>query len=403
MMSINEQVHGEQITFGGMGMNLHEYQAKRLLREYEIRTPKGFVARNAKEAVMHAKKIPTNRKVIKAQIHAGGRGKAGGIVLVDEIKMVEQVSENLLGSRLITAQTDNEGLPVYELLIEEAYDIKTELYLSIILNNQTGKIEVLASATGGVNIEKSVFTNENQLIVEEISFTLGMQSFIARRIACKLVKTIRLQKQLTNLIIQMYRLFIEKDCTTLEINPLIITKENEILALDAKITIDDSALFRQRKLFEFKDNRMRNLLEIKAEEQGLSYVYLGGDVACMVNGAGLAMATMDAINHAGKKPANFLDIGGSVTKEEITEAYKMIISDSKVNVVFINIFGGIVHCNVVAEGIIDAMKSASKSVPMIVRLEGTNVKQGRILLNQANLDIHSVRSLSEGITKLKYF
>lgn len=381
-------------------MNLHEYQAKHLLHNYGIQIPKGFVARDVDEAVNLASKIQTDKKVIKAQIHAGGRGKAGGIQIVNQIKEVKKVSENLLGSRLVTPQTGKEGLLIHEILIEEACEIKDELYIGITLNRQTEKIEVMASTAGGINIEEAVLSNQSELIAEQISVGVGLQPFMARRIAFKLVESEKLVKQLSQILMQLYQLYIENDCTTVEINPLIVTNNNNLIALDAKVAIDDSALFRQKKFASLEDHRMKDNFEIQAEQQGLSYVYLGGNVGCMVNGAGLAMATMDAIYHVGERPANFLDVGGNATKESIIAALNIILKNKEVRIIFVNIFGGIVHCDVIAKGILEAAEQFKLAIPIVVRLEGTKVEKGRSLLENTTFRIYPVSSLKEGINTL---
>ena len=374
-------------------MNIHEYQAKNLFANYSIPVPKGSVATNSQEAV----KIATmydNNVVVKAQIHAGGRGKAGGVKLFSDSKEIESFSSILLGSNLITAQTGKTGVPVNKLLIEKIYDIQREIYLAIIIDAVTKSIICVASEFGGVNIEEVAENNPDKIFTVVADPILGLQPYKLRLLAKKLNISTNLIRPFSDLATNIYKLFVENDCSMVEINPLVITKDEQLLALDAKVTIDDDALFRHPELLNLRDIHQEDERETRAAKSNINYVKLDGNVGCLVNGAGLAMATMDVISEAGSQPANFLDIGGGADEDKVAEAMKIICSDTDVDKIFVNLFGGILRCDVAARGIVQASKETTVP-PIIVRMLGTNADEGSQILLDSSLDVKLIHDLHD--------
>ena len=374
-------------------MNIHEYQAKNLFANYSIPVPKGSVATNSQEAV----KIATmydNNVVVKAQIHAGGRGKAGGVKLFSDSKEIESFSSILLGSNLITAQTGKTGVPVNKLLIEKIYDIQREIYLAIIIDAVTKSIICVASEFGGVNIEEVAENNPDKIFTVVADSILGLQPYKLRLLAKKLNISTNLIRPFSDLATNIYKLFVENDCSMVEINPLVITNDQQLLALDAKVTIDDDALFRQPELLNLRDIHQEDERETRADKSNINYVKLDGNVGCLVNGAGLAMATMDVISEAGSQPANFLDIGGGADEDKVAEAMKIICSDTDVDKIFVNLFGGILRCDVAARGIVQASKETTIP-PIIVRMLGTNADEGAQILLDSSLEVKLIHDLHD--------
>lgn len=380
-------------------MNIHEYQAKAILAEYGIKLPVGFLANNIDEAVAAAKKITTKVIVVKAQVHAGGRGKAGGIALAKSVDDVKIAATKILGMRLVTPQTGAAGKIVHKLYIEEGSNIKKELYLSIVLDRNTSSIAIVASLEGGMEIEEIAHKHPEKIIKIYVDPTIGLQQFHLRNLAFGLNLEMEKHKAFGKFVTSLYKAFIEKDASQVEINPLVITAEDEFIPLDAKFNFDDNALFRHPDIEGMRDELEDDPLEVLAAKNGLSYVKMDGNIGCMVNGAGLAMATMDIIKLHGGEPANFLDVGGSATTEKVTEAFKIITSDKNVKAILVSIFGGIMKCDIIANGIIEAVKQIGLKIPVVVRLEGTNVELGKKILKEANLALHSVDDMEEA-TKL---
>lgn len=378
-------------------MNIHEFQAKALFREYGIPVPEGEVARTVDDIVRIAKDLGGDRWVVKAQVHAGGRGKAGGVKVVDSLEQVEHEAETLLGSQLVTGQSGPDGQPVDQLLLEMPTDIDRELYLGMLVDRAQERVVIMASAAGGMDIEEVAAKHPEQLYTLYIDPVAGLQAYQCRQVifALGLAEHAR---AMTGIMQSLYRLFIEKDVSLVEINPLVVNSQG-LMAIDAKINFDENALYRHKHKSSLRDIRQEDEKEAQASAHGLSYVSLDGDIACMVNGAGLAMATMDMIKHFGAEPANFLDVGGGTTAEKVAEAFKIILSDSKVKAILVNIFGGIVRCDLIAEGIIKAVKEVSVSIPVVVRLEGTNVEQGQKLLADSDLSIISAVDLDDAARK----
>jgi succinyl-CoA synthetase beta subunit len=381
-------------------MNLHEYQSKRLFADYGIPVPRGVPAKTADEACEAAEGLGGDLWVVKAQVHAGGRGKAGGVKLARSLDEVRRFSSEMLGRQLVTHQSGPEGLPVNVVYVEAGSEIERELYLSMLIDREVSKISFIASAAGGMDIEKVAAETPEKIFTVAISPAAGLQDFQARQLAYGLGLDKGQGKQFADLIRRLYRLFLETDASLVEVNPLIVTKSGDVVALDAKINIEDNALFRQKKLTELRDPTQEDPAEREAAEHDLNYVSLDGDIACMVNGAGLAMATMDIIKLHGGEPANFLDVGGGATSERVTEAFKLILSNEKVNAILVNIFGGIVRCDLIAQGIIDAVKGVGVAVPVVVRLEGTNVEKGRKLLAASGFDIITAGDLTDAAKKV---
>ncbi|NOZ36929.1 MAG: ADP-forming succinate--CoA ligase subunit beta [Gammaproteobacteria bacterium] len=380
-------------------MNLHEYQAKQLFRDYGIAVPDSRVAATTDEALAAAQVLGTSRWVIKAQVHAGGRGKGGGVKLLDTEQALRDYSDSLLGSHLITPQTDSHGQPVNRLLIESPCDIDRELYLGMLVDRARSRIVFMASTEGGMDIEEVARKQPEKILSVFIHPAVGLMPYQSRKLAFSLGLGAQ-AKALHQIMSGLYRLFSDKDLSLLEINPLVLSKQGELLALDAKINIDDTALYRHADLAALRDISQEDEKEARAAEHGLNYVSLEGNIGCMVNGAGLAMATMDLIKLRGGQPANFLDVGGGTTAEKVAEAFKIIISDPRVKGILVNIFGGIVRCDLIAEGIIQAVREVQLGIPVVVRLEGTNAEAGRTLLAQSGLAITAAESLDDAAQKI---
>jgi len=380
-------------------MNLHEYQSKQLFAEYSIPVPLGSVAASPEEAVAAALRLGGTLWVVKAQVHAGGRGKAGGVTLARDTGAVAAAARAMLGTILVTHQTGPEGLPVRQVYVELGSDIAREIYLSVVLNREAGRIAFVASAAGGMDIEEVAEHSPEKIIRINVHPTAGLQDFQCRQLAFGLGLAGAESAQFGKIAHALYKLYIEQDASLVEVNPLIVTGEGRLLALDAKINIEDNALFRHQRLAALRDPSQEDAMERKAAENELNYVSLDGNIACMVNGAGLAMATMDLIQLHGGHPANFLDVGGGATKERVSEAFKLILSNPKVTAILINIFGGIVRCDMIAEGIIAAVKEVGVTIPVIVRLEGTNAPLARQILAQSGLDVTAASDLTDAATK----
>lgn len=368
-------------------MNLHEYQAKQLYREYDLPVSDGQVASNVAEAVQVAQELGTDRLVVKAQVHAGGRGKAGGVKLVESKEELEEVFKSLIGKRLVTFQTDEKGQPINQILLEKTSDIANELYLGAVVDRATQRIVFMASTEGGVEIEEVAHKTPEKILKVEVDPVVGVMPHQCREVAFKLGLVGAQIKQFTHIMLGLAKMFQEKDFALLEINPLIITEEGNLLCLDGKMNIDPNALYRQPALRDMRDPTQEDERENRAHDWELNYVALEGNIGCMVNGAGLAMATMDLVKFHGGQPANFLDVGGGATKERVTEAFKIILSDENVEAVLVNIFGGIVRCDLIAEGILGAVQEVGIEIPVVVRLEGNNAELGAKLLNESDLNI----------------
>ncbi len=379
-------------------MNLHEYQAKQLFRDYGIETGTGIAARSTAEAEAAAEHIGGSAWLVKAQVHAGGRGKAGGVKLVKSLEELHEAAHDLLGSKLVTGQSGPDGQPVNCVLIDAAAEIADELYLGMVVDRSSRRIAIMASSQGGMDIEEVAATTPEKIITVSVDPVLGLQDYQCRQIAFGLGLDGDQRNQIGKILHGLYRLFLEKDLSLVEINPLAVLKDGKLAALDAKINIDDNALYRQ-SISEWRDATQEDAKEHQARQYDLSYVTLEGNIACMVNGAGLAMATMDIIKLHGGEPANFLDVGGGTTAERVAEAFKIIVSDTNVKAILVNIFGGIVRCDLIAEGIIQGIEEVGVSVPVIVRLEGTNVDQGKQLLADSGLAITSADNLEDAAKK----
>lgn len=381
-------------------MNIHEYQAKEVLRKYGVPTPRGQVAFSPVEAVKGAQNLGGKLWVVKAQIHAGGRGKAGGVKLAKSLEEVETHAKNMLGATLVTHQTGPEGRLVRRVYVEEGTDIKKELYLSAVVDRATAGIVFIASTEGGMDIEEVAHKTPNKIIKVAVDPVAGLQPFHSRKLAFGLGIPKDLQKQFTCFVQALYAAFVDTDASQVEINPLVITGDSKLLALDAKFNFDDNALYRHPDIMNLRDPDEEDPLEQQAAKFGLSYIKMDGSIGCMVNGAGLAMATMDIIKLYGSAPANFLDVGGGANKEKVTEAFKLILSDPNVEGILVNIFGGIMRCDVIAEGIIAAAKEVSLNVPLVVRLEGTNVDLGKKMIASSGLAITSADNLADAADKI---
>lgn len=377
-------------------MNLHEYQAKQLFAEYGLPVSEGVAAETVQEAIAAADVIGGDRWVVKAQVHAGGRGKAGGVKLVTSKAEIEEFSRHWLGTRLVTYQTDADGQPVSRILVEPCSDIDQELYLGAVIDRSTRRVVFMASTEGGVEIEKVAEETPEKILKATIDPLTGAQPYQARELAFKLGLNPKQIKQFTKLFLGLAKLFHDFDLALLEINPLVITTDGDLHCLDGKINIDGNAMYRQPKLREMHDPSQDDAREAHAAQWDLNYVALDGNIGCMVNGAGLAMGTMDIVKLHGGDPANFLDVGGGATKERVVEAFKIILSDEKVEAVFINIFGGIVRCDLIAEGVIGAVEEVGVEVPVVVRLEGNNAEIGTKLLAESGLNIIAATSLTDG-------
>ena len=381
-------------------MNIHEYQAKEILKKFNINVPNGIPIFSLKEIDKNFKKLKTNKIVLKAQIHAGGRGKAGGIKIVNGIQELKKQAQNLFGKKLVTHQTGSQGREIKRLYMEETCDIAKEFYLSCLIDRSSSKIAFISSFEGGVNIEEVAKNNPEKIITVKMALSNLVSKENIEKILQPFALSQKLQKQAHDLIQSIYKILIEKDANLIEINPLILTKDENLLCLDAKINFDDNALYRHPDILSLKDLNEEDPSETEASKHGLSYIKLDGKIGCMVNGAGLAMATMDIIKLYGSEPANFLDVGGGASKEKVSAAFKIILSDENVKGILINIFGGIMKCDVLAQGVVDAAKETNLSVPLVVRLAGTNVELGKEILKKSKLKIISANSLSDAAKKI---
>jgi succinyl-CoA synthetase beta subunit len=381
-------------------MNLHEYQAKQLLSEFGLPVPHGEVAWNVEEALTIADKLNTQRWVVKAQVHAGGRGKAGGVKIVSTKEELASAVKTLLGTRLVTYQTDAHGQPVSQILIEQPCNIDRELYLGAVLDRSNQRVVIMASTEGGVEIEKIAEEHPEKILRVIVDPLVGVMPYQARELGFNLGLDLNQIKQFTSLLIGLGKLFTACDFSLLEINPLVVTKEGNLLCLDAKINVDDNALYRQPKIRTLRDPSQEDERENRARDWELNYVALEGNIGCMVNGAGLAMATMDLVKLSGGQPANFLDVGGGATKERVTEAFKIILSDKNVKGILVNIFGGIVRCDLIADGIMGAVTEAGINVPVVVRLEGNNADLGAKKLKESGLNIIPAESFVDAAQKI---
>ncbi len=380
-------------------MNLHEFQAKSLFAHYGIAVPAGVVVRDSADINKVLEQLEGNAWIVKAQIHAGGRGKGGGVKSAEGQDGLQAVVKDLLGSRLVTHQTGPDGLPVETLLVETLTEIRQEFYLGLLVDRASRRVTIMASAAGGMDIETVAAETPEKILTEAVDPVTGLMPYQAR----KLGFTLGLDKgqvgEFAKMLAGLYKLFIEADASLVEVNPMILNGEGQVMALDGKINLDANALYRHPDLLALRDTGQEEKSEVIAQEHDLNYIKLDGAIGCMVNGAGLAMATMDLIKLQGGEPANFLDVGGGTTAERVAEAFKLILSDEKVRAVLVNIFGGIVRCDLIAEGIINAVREVGVQIPVVVRLEGTNVEQGRALLADSGLDIIAVSDLTEAATR----
>jgi succinyl-CoA synthetase beta subunit len=381
-------------------MKIHEYQAKAILARYGVTTPRGDVAFSKEEAREAARRLKSQVCVVKAQIHAGGRGKGGGVKLARSADEAAEIASQILGMNLVTAQTGPQGRIVKRLLIEEGLDIKRELYLGLLIDRETGRPVFMASASGGMEIEQVAKENPRAILREHIHPAVGLQPYQARKIAFGLGLTGEQATGATPFFQALYRAFIDTDASMVEINPCVVTGDGKLVALDAKVTFDDNALFRHRDLRELRDLDEEDPLEVEASKYGLNYIKLDGTVACMVNGAGLAMATMDIIKYTGGSPANFLDVGGGATADQVKNAFHILLSDPEVRAVFINIFGGILRCDVLATGVVAAAKDLHVMIPIVVRMEGTNVERGQQILRESGLNFTIADGMKDGAQKV---
>ena len=380
-------------------MNIHEYQAKDLFRQYGVRTLEGVIASNPEEAAKACKNLGGNIWVVKAQVHAGGRGKGGGIVLCRSADEVYEAASNLIGKKLITPQTTSDGVEIRKVYVEEGCNISRELYLGIVLDREKELPVMMASTEGGIEIEEVAHKNPEKILKAHVDPITGLGDWQAREIAFGLGLEGNQIKNCIKFMKQLYNLFVNLDCSIVEINPLVVSSDNEIIALDAKINFDSSGLFRHKEIEELRDTNEEEPLETRANEVGLNYIKLDGEIGCMVNGAGLAMATMDIIKLHGGEPANFLDVGGGADSKQVAEGFKVILSDPEVKAIFVNIFGGIMRCDFIAEGIIEAAKEIDMKIPLIVRLAGTNVELGKKMLSESGLDLIAAEDMDDGARK----
>jgi succinyl-CoA synthetase beta subunit len=381
-------------------MNLHEYQAKDVFRNYGIAVPAGRVAASPEEAVAAAEALGGSVWVVKAQVHAGGRGKAGGVKVARDLDTVRSATKAMLGTQLVTKQTGPEGLPVETVYVESGSEIEREIYLSLTLNRERGRIALIASSAGGMDIEEVAAKTPEQILSVNIHPAAGLQGYQCRQLAFGLGLKGAQITEFQVIAMGLYKLYLEKDASLVEVNPLIVTKSGSLMALDAKINIDANAVFRHPDIAKLRDANQEDPMERRASEHDLNYVSLDGDIACMVNGAGLAMATMDLIKLHGGQPANFLDVGGGATTERVTAAFQLILSNPKVRAVLVNIFGGIVRCDIIAEGVINAVKNVGVNVPVVVRLEGTNADKAREMLATSGLAITAATDLTDAARKV---
>ncbi len=382
------------------GMNVHEYQGKQILKKYGVVVPNGHVAFSPEEAVEAAERLGGDLWVVKAQIHAGGRGKAGGVKLARSLDEVKAHATELIGKKLVTHQTGPEGKEVKRLLIEEGLPIEKEYYVGVVIDRSTHRVVMMASEEGGTEIEEVAEKTPEKIFKEVIDPAVGMMPFQATRLAYSINIPKDKIKQAVKFMLALYQAFVENDCSLAEINPLITTSDGRVMALDAKLNFDSNALFRHKDILEMRDLDEEDPKEIEASKYDLSYIALDGNIGCMVNGAGLAMATMDIIKHVGGEPANFLDVGGGATEDKVREAFKIILSDPNVKGIFVNIFGGIMKCDVIANGVVGAAKQIGLDRPLVVRLEGTNVELGKKILNESGLDIVAADSMEDGAKKI---
>lgn len=380
-------------------MNIHEYQAKEILSSFGIAIPRGRVALTSDQVERAAKEMG-GRCIVKAQIYAGGRGKAGGVKLVHHPEQAQELAKDLFGRKLVTPQTGPQGLKVRRILVEEAVEIAREFYLSLTLDRETSRYCLIASAEGGVEIEEVAQKSPEKIHILSIDPFTGLRPYQARKIALSLGLTGSICEDCVELILNLYRCCLEKDCFLVEINPLVITRAGWLMAMDAKINFDDNAMFRHREYPDMQDYSQLDPLEISAGKFDLSYIKLHGNIGCMVNGAGLAMATLDVLKESGGEPANFLDVGGGATREKVTEAFKIILQDTDVKGVFVNIFGGIMRCDIIAQGIIEAASEVHCALPIVVRMDGSKVEEGKQLLLQSGLNVQIGNSLGDGATRI---
>ena len=381
-------------------MNIHEHQAKEILKKFGINVPNGIAVFSLEEIDQKFKILKTNKIVLKAQIHAGGRGKAGGIKIVNNINELKKEAKSLFGKKLVTHQTGPQGKEVKRLYLEETCNIEKEFYLSCLVDRSSSKIAFISSAEGGVDIESVAKNNPEKIVTTKLNLSKAVSEKDIKKIIEPFGLPEKLKMQAFHLIQSIYKVLIEKDANLIEINPLILTRDNSLLCLDAKINFDDNALYRHPEIVSLKDLNEENLIETEASKHDLAYIKLDGKIGCMVNGAGLAMATMDIIKLYGSKPANFLDVGGGASKEKVSAAFKIILSDKNVDGVLINIFGGIMRCDVLAQGVVEAAKETNLSVPLVVRLAGTNVELGKQILKKSNLKIISANNLADAAKKI---
>ncbi|MDT8421534.1 MAG: ADP-forming succinate--CoA ligase subunit beta [Desulfuromonadales bacterium] len=381
-------------------MNIHEYQAKAILRNFGVPVPDGHVVYNSNSARDWARRLGDGPWAVKAQIHAGGRGKGGGVKIAKTADEVKKFARDMFGMTLVTHQTGPEGKTVKRILVEKGSNIADEFYVSFLVDRATDRVTLMASAEGGMDIEEVAAKTPEKIFFEAVDPVVGLTAFQARKVAFKLGFEMPQVKQAVPLLMGLYKAFVDCDCSLLEINPLILTAEGDLLCLDAKINLEDNALFRHLRIRDLRDYDEEDPMEIEASQYDLSYIALDGNIGCMVNGAGLAMATMDIIKHYGGDPANFLDVGGGATVDRVTEAFKIILSDDKVKGILVNIFGGIMKCDIIASGVIEAAKQIGVKVPLVVRLEGTNVEKGKKLLAESGLNIVSADGMADAAEKI---
>ena len=381
-------------------MNIHEHQAKQILKKYGVAVPNGVFGLTVEELIEKSKSLKTNKYILKAQIHAGGRGKAGGVKILDSIEELKKASKEMMGKKLITHQTGSEGKVVRRLYVEESSNIEKEFYLSCLVDRASSKIAFISSDQGGVDIEEVAKKNPEKIITTKINYSKEISNKDCENIIKIFSLEQKAQEQAKNLIKAIYKMFVSTDASMVEINPLILTKEGNLICLDAKVNFDDNALFKHPEIAELRDLSEEDPIEIEASKHDLSYIKLDGSIGCMVNGAGLAMATMDIIKLYGKEPANFLDVGGGASKEKVTEALKLILSDKNVKGILINIFGGIMRCDVLAQGVVNAAKDMDINVPLVVRLAGTNFKEGKKILDSSGLKLISAENLDDAAKKI---
>lgn len=381
-------------------MNIHEYQAKLLFRKNGVPVPDGYLAASGIEAEFAMRRLGTPVGVVKAQVHAGGRGKAGGVKLAKSPEECRKIAEEMIGMTLVTHQTGPEGKLVRKVYVEAGSEIAKEYYLALLVDRETASISIMFSTEGGMDIEEVAAKTPEKIVVVNVDPTVGLQSYHLRRIGFAMNLPPEEQKQLGTIIKNLYAMFLKYDYSMLEINPLIVTADGKMFALDGKMNFDDNALYRQKEIEVMRDFDEEDLREIEASKFGLSYIGLDGNIGCLVNGAGLAMATMDIIKHFGGEPANFLDVGGGASQETVTNAFKILLSDSNVKGIFVNIFGGIMKCDIIANGVVAAAKELGLKVPLVVRLEGTNVEKGKEILNQSGLNLVAADDMADGAQKI---